>query len=342
VLQISHSEIACFRQCKRRWFIIYVLGFSPDPAKASPVGATQLGTRVHLALQAYYAYGLDPLAVLRWDYQDVIDNRPFDEPELAEEMEYALAMVEGYLEWVAEEGIDDGFEIIDSEKELQAGIITADGDKVVLRGKLDQIVRRKFDDVLLCRDFKTVGTLQKADSLVLGTQLRHYALLQSLIAPEEERVEGGIFVMLRRVKRGGGSKPPFYAIESVHLNQQDMRSYWFHVREIAGEMIRARRRLEDGESHQSVVYANPTDACNWICPARLQCPLFDDGSRWQDALQGHFVKRDPYAYYSDNRIDQVLTAFGVAAPKSVVLPQAQADGLSVADAGILGTQLPLW
>lgn len=311
MLEVSHSEISTFRNCKRRWFLTYVLGYSADPQRTSPVSAAQLGTRIHLSLEAHYSYGLDPLDVLNWDYNDVISERPEYEEDLVKERDYALAMVEGYLEWAAEEGIDCGYEVIATERELKAGILTADGDEVVLRGKLDQMVRREIDGVLLCRDFKTVGTLQKADSLVLGTQLRHYALLQNLTAPAGERVEGGIFIMLRRTKRGTTSKPPYYAQESVHLNEQDMNSYWHHVREITGEMIRAKRRLENGEDHRAVMYANPTDACHWICSFKLQCPLLDDGSRWRDSLEGHFVKRDPYAYYSDDRINKVKDFFGV-------------------------------
>lgn len=314
-LEISHSEIVAFKGCKRRWFLNYVLGHTADPLRSSPVSAAQLGTRVHLCLEAYYSYGIDPLEVLKWDYADVISYRPEYEEELEKEKSYALAMVEGYLEWAAEEGTDFGYEVIDTEREVKASVFTAEGDEVVLRGKLDQVVRRELDDVLLCRDFKTVGTLQKADSLVLGTQLRHYALLQNLTAPPGQRVEGGIFIMLRRTKRGSNSKPPYYAQESVHLNNEDLNSYWMQVRDVAGDMIRCRRRLENGEDHRGVVYANPTDFCNWACSYKLQCPLLDDGSRWQDALKGHFVQQDPYAYYSDDRITQVRKAFGIELAK---------------------------
>jgi RecB family exonuclease len=309
MLEISHSEIVAFKGCKRRWYLNYVLGRTVDPLRSSPVGAAQLGTRVHLCLEAYYGYGIDPLEVLKWDYADTISLRPDYQEDLEREQEYALAMVEGYLEWVAEEGTDFGYEIVETERELKARIATPEGD-VILRGKLDQIVRRELDDVLLCRDFKTVGTLQKVDSLVLGTQLRHYALLQNLTAPPGQRVEGGIFIMLRRTKRGVKAKPPFYANESVHLNKEDLNSYWLQVRDVTADMIRCRRRLGEGEDHRAVVYANPTDFCNWGCSYKLQCPMFDDGSRAEAAVESAFIQGDPYAYYSENRISKVKTAFG--------------------------------
>ncbi len=311
VLEVSHSEISTFKSCKRRWFLQYVLRFGTDPARSSPVGPAQLGTRVHLCLEAHYNYGLDPLAVLKWDYGEAIYERPDFEEDLEKEQDYALAMVEGYLAWAAEEGIDFGYEVIATEQELKASITTAEGDEVILRGKLDQVVRREMDGVLLCRDFKTVGTLQKADTLVLGTQLRHYALLQNLTTPEGERIEGGIFLMLRRTKRGTTARPPYYAQESVHLNKHDLNSYWMQVREVTAQMIQARRRLEAGDDHRSVVYATPSDFCNWGCSYKQQCPMMDDGSRWEDALRGTFIEQDPYAYYSGERIDKVKAAFGI-------------------------------
>jgi hypothetical protein len=34
----------------------------------------------------------------------------------------------------------------------------------------------------------------------------------------------------------------------------------------------------------------------------------DDGSRWQDAIQGNFVRRDKLAYYSTDRITSLRAA----------------------------------
>jgi hypothetical protein len=34
------------------------------------------------------------------------------------------------------------------------------------------------------------------------------------------------------------------------------------------------------------------------------CPMFDDGSRVEDALEAHFVKSDPYGYYHENSIEK--------------------------------------
>jgi hypothetical protein len=43
--------------------------------------------------------------------------------------------------------------------------------------------------------------------------------------------------------------------------------------------------------------------------------MFDDGSRIEAALAGNFVQRDPYAYRSDQMINEVKAAFGVTSNK---------------------------
>lgn len=310
MLELSHSEIQTFRSCRRRWYITYYLELAQDYKSAPPTGNAPLGTRIHTAIEAMYAHKADPVSVLKQDYAEVIADRPDFEEDLQKERDLGVLMLEGFLDWAAETGLDAGYEIISAEHEERASIITADGQEVILRGKLDQLVRREFDDVLLCRDIKTVATLEKPDMLVLGTQLRHYALLQALNAKgTTQRVEGGIFVMLRRVKRGVSAKPPFYSMVEVHLNRHDLNSYYLHAREVATEILRARARLDAGEDNRAVTYASPSGFCNWGCDYKLQCPLFDDGSRVSDALNAAFIQVDPYARYdaSSRAFDLAMT-----------------------------------
>ncbi len=311
IREISHSELHTFKSCKRRWYITYYLELSPDPARASPVGTMHVGTRIHTALEAWYGYQINPIAVLNWDYDQVIFERPDFLAELERERDLGVLMLEGYLEWSESEGIDAGYVIVATEHEERATITTASGDEVVLRGKLDQVVRRESDGALLARDFKTVAVLERPEMLVLGTQLRHYALLQALNARETgQRIEGGQFIMLRRVKRSQNSKPPFFATVEVHLNRNDLNSYYLHAREVTNEILRARTRLDAGEDYRSVAYTTPSDFCNWGCAYKLQCPLLDDGSRWQDALATSFSHCNPYARYESDKIQDIRRALG--------------------------------
>lgn len=151
-MEISHSELRTWRTCHRQWYLNYFLEFAARSAE-SPVGNAQLGTRIHAALEAYYGYGLQPLEVLGFLYDKSVSERPDFEPELERERGYALAMVEGYLDWAASEGVDAGYEVLATEHEVRHEITLSSGP-VTFRGKLDQLVRREMDGAILFRDWK--------------------------------------------------------------------------------------------------------------------------------------------------------------------------------------------
>lgn len=286
-----------------------------DPARLSPVGVAHLGTQVHLALEAWYGYDLDPAQVLNYTYGELIKERPEYEAELIKERDYALVMVDGYQEWVASEGVDAGLEVLATEHIREAQIPLYSGTSVTLIGKLDQMVRRERDGAILFRDFKTVGTLQKADSLILDTQMRTYALIQAMTCKEGERADGGLYTMLLRSKRGIRATGPFYSQVEVRYNRNDLNSMYLQVQSVATEMLAAREALDAGRDHRSVVYATPGFHCEWACAFKNVCPLMDDGSRWEDALAGNFIQRDPYDYYSDKDITAVRKAFSPRPPE---------------------------
>ena len=313
-LGISNSEMRTFQRCPRQWMLNYYYRFQPKPASISPVGVALLGTRVHLSLEAYYGYGLNPLQVLGWEYSRVQLLYPDWTEELDKERSMALAMVEGYLDWTASEGIDAGLTVVATEKLVQQYVGTFQGVEVYLRAKLDQLIRREFDGAILLRDFKTVGTLSKANDLQLDQQMRVYALIQALQARATgERPDGCLYTMLKRSKRTARAKGPFYEQVEIRYNKHDLNSAWLHVQEVCRRIVETRKRLEAGEDHRQVCYASSSDFCSWGCEFYSQCSLMDDGSRWQDAIRSDFTQSDPYAYYESDGIDRVLKAFGKAA-----------------------------
>jgi len=313
--QLSNSELRAFKGCRRRWALTYVYGYGPDPVRENPTGVTWLGNRVHAALEAYYALGIDPVEVVDLLYTEVAAEQPFCADTLGKERVLAALMVQGYLDWVAEEGIDAGLEVLSTEHEMRQHITLRNGTRVVLRGKLDQVVRRRLDGSLLLRDFKTVGTLSKAHLLILDEQMRFYALLQSLGARETgDRADGALYTMLLRSKRTSRATGPFYEQVHVSYNTHDLTSMWHRVHAEAEDVMTTRRRLvrlgESGESFQGVAYPTPSDYCSWGCSFVNVCPLFDDGSRAWDALGETHVQRDPYDHYERGTIDHIRDTLG--------------------------------
>jgi RecB family exonuclease len=310
-LVLSNSTIKKYKTCKRSWYLTYYRQLGTPKRRHNPCTVAELGTRVHTVLEAYYGYGVAPADALDVIYDAAETAYPDYADQLGEEKTLAEIMVNGYLEWVAENGIDEAFEVVSTEQTVSTEMEIAGGHTVTLMGKLDQQVRRRIDDALMFRDFKTVGTFSKADDLVRDEQFRFYAMLWSLTAPEGERVAGGLYTMLRRSKQTERSKGPYYQQIAVSYNRHDLNSMWLRTRETASEIDRLSRRLDNGENHLSVAYPNPSMTCSWMCPFVSVCHLADDGSRFEDALSNLYEKKDPYAYYGTEGIDLIKSEMGI-------------------------------
>ena len=55
IVRISNSEIQTFKDCRRKWWLTYYRRLQPKYRDST--GALALGTRIHAALDDYYANG---------------------------------------------------------------------------------------------------------------------------------------------------------------------------------------------------------------------------------------------------------------------------------------------
>lgn len=316
MLRVSPSELGKFMRCRRQWALTYHYRWGIDPTTANPTGAALLGTRIHAAMEAYYGYDIDPLTALGVIYDNECNRRPDRAPELMKEREWAETMVSGYLDWAAENGLDEEHDIVATEHELETHVFLTSGEMAVVSGKLDQIVRRRIDGALQLRDWKTVGTLGKADTIIIDPQMRIYSALLA-VSSEGMRVDGALYTMMLRSKRTARAKGPFYEQVFVRYNDEEQRNMMTRVTGVLDDMDRVIRRLDAGADHRSVAYPNPMpDRCAWDCPFLQVCPLFDDGSRVQDAMEATYVKNaDPYGYRKLDLLSQVKAAVGVSSPE---------------------------
>lgn len=312
MLRVSPSEMAKFMRCRRQWALLYHYRWAVDPTTASPTGVALLGTRIHAAMEAYYGYDIDPLSALDIIYDAECVKRPDRAEELMKEREWAVTMISGYLDWAAENGLDEEHEVVATERELETHLILTNGEMAVVTGKLDQIVRRRSDGALLLRDWKTVATLGKADLIVLDPQMRIYSALLA-VSSGELRTDGALYTMMLRSKRTARATGPFYEQIHINYNADEQRSMLTRLTGILDDMDRVTRQLQAGIDHRLVAYPNPiTDRCAWDCPFTQVCPLFDDGSRVDAAMEAHYVKdADPYAYRKLDLLGQVRAKLGV-------------------------------
>ena len=300
-VRLSNSEIQTFKDCRRRWWLTYYRRMQPK--QKDYTGALALGSRVHAALDQYYSQGVPLLKA----YKDLVDHDRIvleadwrDTSNLDSEAELGRIMLEGYLQWVEDEGIDAELEMISTEETIIAPLFNGE---VELQGKLDMRVRRKIDGVRMFRDFKTVGgsLTDFANLAPMNEQILTYMLLESTKVDEKERSEGGIFTMLKKVKRTANARPPFYDQIEVRHNIFTLRSFWNRIHGVIADLMRVRKALDDGENHAYVAYPSPTRDCKWKCQFFSICTMFDDGSSAEQALSEMFEESDPYAYYGSEK-----------------------------------------
>lgn len=324
-IQITNSELFMWQRCKRDWLLHYYLGYVPDAEEVT--GNRILGIRIHAALEGYYGYGLDPLTVLHLLYKFEMETSPEYEADLIRERDLASAMVEGYVEWLAQTGADAGLTVIATEAEVVVPLPGVDG--VELRARLDRVQLDEATGLLSFVDDKTAASFERHEILMLNPQFRFYSLVQKLAArevPGAPRVLGGVVNTLRRVKRTDKSKPPYYQRDPFRYNEQMINATLLKVTGLAQKIVSMRRDLDQiytefGGSLAvldafQLLHLPPTPIetdCSWRCPFVQLCPMLDDGSDWVGSLvrSGHFRQEDPSAYYDRDplsRVRKVLAA----------------------------------
>jgi len=298
-IRISNSEIQTFKDCRRRWWFSYYRRLKPKQQEFT--GALALGSRIHEAMDRYYSSDME-LDLLEIHSELVAADRKIlmdayrDTSDLESEAELGHIMLAGYLEWVEDEGIDVELERISNEEIISMPMF--DG-RVELQGKLDMRVRRKSDGARMFRDFKTVGGsfTEFGSTAHMNEQILTYMVLEAAQNKDGERSDGGIFTMLKKVKRTANAKPPFYQQIEVRHNIYALRNFWKRLTGAVGDMLNVRDQLDAGADHQLVAYPKPSRDCKWKCQFFSVCPLMDDGSAAEAAIEDSFAVGNPYDYY---------------------------------------------
>jgi len=325
---VSNSEVQTFKDCPRKWWLAWYRGLKLR--RRAVTSAASTGTRIHVALAALYSpNGATADALRMLGYAQRADQREFDtqlsaaqfsehgESEtsrLNEEYDKLLkafdleyAMIEGYVEWLAETGADQNLEVISVEQRVEAEFCNEETaskrewpNPVKLIAKLDARVRNALTGAVKFIDHKSVGSLHDP-VLGLNQQMRHYHVIDDLLTePGQPRAEGALYNMLRKVKRTRASKPPYYARVPIDHNRYELINYTAQLIGIIDRLNDATQLINDRpEMHQAVVPPRPSRDCTWKCEFFKICRMFDDGSRVEAAIEEHYVAGDPLAYYDD-------------------------------------------
>lgn len=296
-IKISNSEVQTYKDCKRKWWLSYYRRLQPKTQQKT--GALALGSRIHQALDDYYSKStplLEAHSILVATDRKALEDSFRDTYDLDSEAELGRIMLEGYLQWVEENGIDSELEMISTEEIISMPMLEG---RVELQGKIDMRVRRKADGVRMFRDFKTVGgSFTDFGAMAhMNEQILTYMLLETAQNKDGERSEGGIFTLLKKVKRSTNARPPFFDQIEVRHNVFALRSFWQRVNGVLTDLMKTRDDLDAGADHRYVAYPRPSRDCKWKCQFFAVCPLLDDGSAAEQAISEMFDVGDPYGYY---------------------------------------------
>jgi len=138
-----------------------------------------------------------------------------------------------------------------------------------------------------------------AELAPMNEQIMTYMLLEQHQNGEGERSEGGIFTLLKKVRRTTAARPPFYDQFEIRHNIFTLRSFWDRIHGTVADMMRVRTALDGGEPPAYHVYPRPSRDCKWKCPFFNVCTLVDDGSAAEPAIEAMYDEGDPYAYYGE-------------------------------------------
>jgi hypothetical protein len=310
---VSNSEIQTYKSCKRKWWLAYFRGLTSRTVEVQGVRST--GTRLHIGWQAFYQPGVQSAqaaidALREAQAEDLAKLQPDQfgflnddlRKKLISDFDLERIMLEGYFEWLAETGADADLEVVSSETYLEGSfpVTLADGSPPVkVIGKVDTRVvdrrtgRRRF------MDHKSVTVFEDPQLLRLNEQTLHYLLLEWLNTGEgEARCDAAYYNMARRVKRTAKAVPPFYQRITIERNQHELESYIRRLTGVIGDIQRTEQTLDARpEMAAYVAYPTPSRDCTWKCPFFKVCPLFDDGSRVEAAVEAQYVQHNPLDYY---------------------------------------------
>lgn len=318
----SNSEITTFQGCPRKWWLAWYRGLTPRAKDVQ--GPRSTGTRIHAALAGFYAVRThtvlfspaayatallneeqeNDLAVL-YEQHEFDEDLGIREAKLKSDFELERIMLEGYLEWVQETGIDADLEVVGVEQYLEVPMhLRTRNAKYDIRliGKVDSRVRSRITGRRKFIDHKTVQTVNDP-TLNMNRQMLHYHLQEELSTPAgDPRCDGALYNMLRKVKRTAKAKPPFYARVPIDHNKFQIHSYKWQMEGLIRDILERTEYLNDLHSdirpahHQEVAPARPSRECSW-CPFMKVCTMFDDGSRVEAALEDLYEVKDPLSYY---------------------------------------------
>lgn len=290
------SALKRFLRCRRSFWLGYGLNFEEPPTHLPRSGQRDIGTLFHLGAEAI-DHGQ------RW--QDVID---VDEADRIEEMgplpdewvktyKMVRAMLNAYITWIAEEGVDADEETLvlpDGELAIEryfgAYAGTYHGDRVFVWGKPDRLRVEAVSGLIIVDDYKTVATLARPAMLDVDYQNLAYGWIL-----EANGIRPGKFrhTQAKKVMHTARANPPFFARHTTTYNTSQKDAFRAKLGGILDDLVSASQAVEaDQSAHHARLYPTPTRDCSWDCDFVQVCSMMDNGDHWRAFLDQSYIQRE--------------------------------------------------
>lgn len=184
-MRIRQSEFTAWRRCRRKWYFAYERDLrkqAPGTRRMPQSSYRDAGSAAHAGCAVIHEGGTlsEALTAVRAYVKGTRSFRPegtllpaldsVSDPEWYGVLELALAMVEGYVEWLADTGQDAGYETLAVEEPFEFEMI----DGTLVYGTWDLVGRDALLGGVVIDDLKSVASFTELHAI--DFQLRTYAL----------------------------------------------------------------------------------------------------------------------------------------------------------------------
>lgn len=289
---IDNSKLSTFKDCPRKYFFEYILGWR----SAFPSNDLVFGTSWHMAVEHLLLKGYGPEAlneaklVFALNYRDSFDQST-DELFEPKNLQGALTGLSLYAQRFQSDMTK--YNVLHTE----VGIAVLIAPERTLYMKLDAIVEEKKTELISFIDHKTSKRKQSNwdMSWQLSGQMLLYLFTLYCMYPHDKVdkgiVRGAFFYKDTEAKRKKGEEPVQFDQANVSKNFDqlqmwlDSTNYWYERLEL--EM----KRLGECSSDDTTMKAFPQN--DQACNKYYGCPYLEHCVAWPNPLQGGRLTRVP-------------------------------------------------
>lgn len=301
-MTFRQSDLATFIGCKRQFYLEWVEKFYPQPKQTEQdpevihirdATNSDIGTLTHRGVEAHYRGELEGEEGV--SLNDLLYNKLVDmggsvtEKSWVSTLSYAEKMVEGYIDWVEREGVDNRLNLLDVERRLFSDVRTVGSTRAILTGQVDLL----FHDELL--DRYMIGDTKTKDKFDPPHPNDFQLLTYGVLWMEEDGIipETAFHNQIKRSKRTARATPPFYERFPIPLDEDILLRHQKRVNRLiadAVEFVEAVR--EDPEKHYELAFPNLNTECSWKCSVQEICRVMDGHLPWREFAQDHYRPKE--------------------------------------------------